>query len=156
MSRTRGCYLCRRTYLSYFSPFPMHQAVVIISILLQFLNKIDRQDLKPSVWKGAFAGMFGAIAIGIAFIIAFYEAGEQFFTGRTEYIVEAILVSFPSSSVVVVDAARTFRFPRHRERLVRRVTVSSNVPSMKIEQYGLLGLKCFFAFRTEESIVYTP
>ena len=66
---------------------------MIISILLQFLNKIDRQDLKPAVWKGAFAGMFGAIGIGIAFIIAFYATNEQFFQGRTEYIVEAILVS---------------------------------------------------------------
>ena len=68
------------------------QAVVIISVLLQFLNKIDRQDLKPAVWKGAFAGLIGAIAIGICFIIAFYETNEQFFTGNTEYIVEAILV----------------------------------------------------------------
>jgi len=79
--------------LSLYGSFMVHQAVVIISILLQFLNKIDRQELKPAVWKGAFTGMFGAIAVGIAFIIAFYEAGEQFFTGRTEYIVEAILVS---------------------------------------------------------------
>lgn len=68
------------------------QAVVIISILLQFLNKIDRQELKPAVWKGAFAGAFGAIAIGIGFIIAYYQTEEQFFTGRTEYVVEAILV----------------------------------------------------------------
>ena len=73
--------------------FRVCQAVVIISILLQFLNKIDRQELKPAVWKGAFAGLFGAIAIGVAFIIAFYETNEQFFQGRTEYIVEAILVS---------------------------------------------------------------
>lgn len=69
------------------------QAVVIISVLLQFLNKIDRQDLKPAVWRGAFAGLAGAIAIGVCFIIAFYETNEQFFTGETEYIVEAILVS---------------------------------------------------------------
>lgn len=62
-------------------------------MLLQFLNKIDRHDLKPAVWKGAFVGLFGAIAIGVAFIIAFYETNEQFFKGNTEYIVEAILVS---------------------------------------------------------------
>ena len=66
---------------------------MIISVLLQFLTKIDRQELKPAVWKGAFVGLFGAIAIGVCFIIAFYETNEQFFTGDTEYIVEAILVS---------------------------------------------------------------
>ena len=38
-------------------------------------------------------GLFGAIAIGVGFIIAFYETNEQFFTGNTEYVVEAILVS---------------------------------------------------------------
>ena len=75
------------------SPYRILQAVVIISVLLQFLNKIDRQDLKSAVWKGAFMGLFGAIAIGVGFIIAFYETNEQFFTGNTEYVVEAILVS---------------------------------------------------------------
>lgn len=61
-------------------------------MLLQFLNKIDRPELKPAVWKGAFTGLAGAIAIGVCFIIAYYETNEQFFKGETEYIVEAILV----------------------------------------------------------------
>ena len=93
------------------SVYRILQAVVIISILLQFLNKIDRQDLKPAVWKGAFVGMFGAIAVGIAFIIAFYEAGEQFFTGRTEYIVEAILVRLKCSSGCTVNTPHVFLSP---------------------------------------------
>lgn len=66
---------------------------MIISVLLRFLEKINREDLKPAVWKGAFVGLFSAIAIGVGFIIAFYETGKALFTGSTEYIVEAILVS---------------------------------------------------------------
>ena len=57
---------------------------------------VPQQDRPPGPEAGrlgAFAGMFGAIGIGIAFIIAFYATNEQFFQGRTEYIVEAILVS---------------------------------------------------------------
>lgn len=66
---------------------------MIISVLLQFLDKINRQDLKPAVWKGAFTGLFVAIAVGVGFIIAFYETGKAAFKGNTEYIVEAVLVN---------------------------------------------------------------
>lgn len=94
------------------------QAVVIISVLLQFLNKIDRQELKPAVWKGAFAGLFGAIAIGVCFIIAFYETNEQFFKGNTEYIVEAILVSSVRWCADVVAALTWFVIPYIAVRVV--------------------------------------
>eukprot|EP00752_Nemacystus_decipiens_P008780 g7834.t2 len=101
------------------------EAVVIISILLQFLNKIDREDLKPAVWKGAFAGMFGAIGIGVAFIIAFYATNEQFFQGRTEYIVEAILASathmLTASFIITVLSASMLKIANMREKWERKL-----------------------------------
>eukprot|EP00904_Undaria_pinnatifida_P006938 jgi/Undpi1/3374/HiC_scaffold_15.g06747.m1 len=96
------------------------EAVVIISVLLQFLNKIDRHDLKPAVWKGAFAGLFGAIAIGVCFIIAFYETNEQFFTGNTEYIVEAILI-ITASVIITVLSASMLKIAHMREKWERKL-----------------------------------
>eukprot|EP00904_Undaria_pinnatifida_P006939 jgi/Undpi1/3375/HiC_scaffold_15.g06748.m1 len=96
------------------------EAVVIISVLLQFLNKIDRHDLKPAVWKGAFAGLFGAIAIGVCFIIAFYETNEQFFKGNTEYIVEAILM-ITAAFIITILSASMLKIAHMREKWERKL-----------------------------------
>lgn len=71
--------------------------MIIVSVLLRFLDNIGRDEVKPSVWKGAFLGLFIAASTGVGFIIAFYETGKAAFTGDTEFVVEGVLVRAENS-----------------------------------------------------------
>lgn len=104
---------------------------MIISVLLRFLEKIDRRDLKPAVWKGAFIGMFIAIAVGIAFVIAFYETGKAAFTGSQEYVVEAVLVSMKGTAVVLENTCVSVRITE-----CHFVLSSRAVPSLSFSSVG--------------------
>jgi len=61
------------------------EAALIIGITLSVLNKINRQDLKPSVWRGAaFAAGLSVVA---ALVLNWMGAG---FEGRAEEIFEGV------------------------------------------------------------------
>ncbi|CAM9234162.1 unnamed protein product, partial [Discosporangium mesarthrocarpum] len=96
------------------------EAVVIISVLLRFLEKIDRKELKPAVWKGSFVGLGLALVFGVGFIIAFYQTSEQFFQGNAEYIFEGILMLF-ASFIITILSASMIKITHMREKWERKL-----------------------------------
>lgn len=78
------------------------EACIIISILLKFLDKIDKAHLKKDVWIGSILGLVIAIAAGVAFIIAFYAVGENFFVGKQEKLFEGFLMLFATIIITVL------------------------------------------------------
>jgi FTR1 family protein len=78
------------------------EACVIIAVLLKFLDKVDKRQLRRDVWLGAFAGLAVAIIAGVSLIIAFYAVDKNFFVDKQEQLFEGILTFFASIIITVL------------------------------------------------------
>ncbi|MGA1793451.1 MAG: FTR1 family iron permease [Thermoplasmatota archaeon] len=70
------------------------EAMLLISIILAFLIKIDRKDLRREVWIGIGISLFSSLTIGVLVLIMFSglsEAGEKLFESVAAFTAVAVL-----------------------------------------------------------------
>lgn len=85
------------------------EAAVVVSVLLQLVEKMKMQKLKKHVWIGALTGVAISIVIGVVFIILFYVAGSKIFTGNSQAIFKGV-VSWIACLLITVVAFHMLKF----------------------------------------------
>ena len=80
------------------------EAALIISVLLGFLRKAGMPEREKEVWIGAGLGVLASLLFGVIFIIAYYTAKENLFTGNAAYIFEGIMSLIACIMVTFVGA----------------------------------------------------
>lgn len=85
------------------------EAAVVVSVLLQLVEKMNMRQLKKHVWIGALAGVAISIVIGIVFIIIFYVANSKIFSGHAQSIFKGV-VSWIASLLITVVAFHMLKF----------------------------------------------
>ena len=78
------------------------EASVIVSIILKFLDKIGKPELKRDVWLGTLAGFVCALAVGIGFVSAYYTLNKRVFVGKTEQLFEGFVMLFASIVIAIL------------------------------------------------------
>ncbi len=68
------------------------EAAVVVSILLQYLERSELPNLKKHVWCGVAVGFLLAAALGGGVIAAYHTIGKNYFTGKTEEIFEGFMM----------------------------------------------------------------
>ncbi|PSC73283.1 Plasma membrane iron permease [Micractinium conductrix] len=85
------------------------EAAVVVSVLLQLVEKMRMPQLKKHVWFGALAGVAVSIVIGIVFIVLFYVANEKLFTGDSQAIFKGV-ISWVACLLITVVAFHMLKF----------------------------------------------
>ncbi len=70
------------------------EAVLVISIVLVVLHKMDRRELAPAVWAGTASAIFGSILIAVGLNLlgsAFSGPGEPIFEGSAMLLAAGVL-----------------------------------------------------------------
>eukprot|EP00158_Paraphelidium_tribonemae_P000418 Partr_v1_DN22245_c0_g1_i4_m59169 putative iron permease len=90
------------------------EASVILGVCLQFLDQAGKPEKKREVWWGAGLGLLLAIIFGVIFIIIFYVADNNLFSGDGKKIFEGILSWF-ASIIITVLAVSMLNLNKNRE-----------------------------------------
>ncbi|KAL4423883.1 hypothetical protein ABPG75_001184 [Micractinium tetrahymenae] len=85
------------------------EAAVVVSVLLQLVEKMKIRQLKKHVWIGALTGVAISVVIGIVFIILFYVANNKIFSGHAQSIFKGV-VSWIASLLITVVAFHMLKF----------------------------------------------
>lgn len=85
------------------------EAAVVVSVLLQLVEKMKMRQLKKHVWIGALGGVAISVVIGIVFIILFYVANSKIFSGHAQSIFKGV-VSWVASLLITVVAFHMLKF----------------------------------------------
>jgi high-affinity Fe2+/Pb2+ permease len=78
------------------------EASVIVSIMLKFLDKVARPELKRDVWIGTLAGFLCALAVGVGFVSAYYTLNKNYFVDKTEQLFEGFVMLFASVVIAIL------------------------------------------------------
>mmetsp|Transcript_21305 Transcript_21305/g.27958 ORF Transcript_21305/g.27958 Transcript_21305/m.27958 type:complete len:351 (+) Transcript_21305:222-1274(+) len=130
------------------------EAAIIISVLLQYLDKVGKTELKRDVWIGTAIGLGLAILMGIIFISIFYAAKNNLFTGEAEALFEGVLMLLACAIITVLGtsmikmASKMAKYEKKMSQKVKEVMEGTN-------KYGMIILPLSSILREGiESIIF--
>lgn len=116
------------------------EAAVVVSVLLQMVEKMRMPQLKKHVWIGALTGVAISIVIGVVFIVLFYVAGSKIFTGNSQSIFKGV-VSWLASLLITVVAFHMLKFynvERKWRRKLEGAMEADRTSTMKSYKWSIL------------------
>ena len=122
------------------------EAALIISVLLGFLRKAGAREREREVWLGAGAGVLASILFGLIFIVAYYAAKEELFTGNAAYIFEAIM-SFLACIMVTFVGAMMIKLAQLKEKFEEKLGEQVDIALAGKNKYALHVLTFTAVFR---------
>ena len=99
------------------------EACVVLAVMLKFLDKINRPELKKHVWLGAGLALLIACIVGVGFIIAYYEASKEILTGKGEQIFEGTMTMI-ASFIITILAVSMLKIAKCQEAWERKLALS--------------------------------
>jgi len=124
------------------------EACLIISILIQILNKLNLYKLKKAIWHGVWLGCFTSILLGICVIVLFHKLNNNIFSGTSKHVFEGIFSILAALFIGFVALIMTKIL--HLEKKIEHKLTSALHNTQYINYKTILGLA--FTAVTREGI----
>lgn len=119
------------------------EAAVVLSIMLQLLNRLNYRTLKRQVWWGVFAGIGCSAIVGVVFIVIFYVLGNKVFSGNPEMIFKATILIL-ASLLITALAFALLKFMNYEKKWERKLASATEQAATGRQKYAIF----FLAFVT--------
>jgi len=130
------------------------EAGIIVSVLLQYLEKTQRPELKRDVWIGTGIGLAVAVVLGVIFVAVFYIAKDNIFTGSAEALFEGVLM-LAACVIITVLGVSMIKMAKKMDKYRRKMELKIKDVMEGRERHGLIWLPLTSILREGiESIIF--
>lgn len=129
------------------------EAAVILTVILQFLQKTNQNHLRKQVFVGVAGGVVASIAVGIIITVSFKQAKTNIFEGKNEMQFEAAvnfiasffvtLVAFAMLRMVQMQAKWEIKLQKATEEM-KLAGIEASAPKSGKYVLGLLAFSALF------------